>query len=99
VLLAIHERRGVPQLISTDRHVSQGGVELESAEWNAATTTLSRVSLGPPGTEHSVYPCLPQKHPWVQADPFLFYDFQCSKLIPPLAQWPNRSGGILADSG
>jgi hypothetical protein len=75
VLLAIHERRGVPQLVSTDRHVSQGGVELESVEWSAATTTLSGVSLGPSGTEHNVYLYLPQKHPWVQADPFLFYDF------------------------
>ena len=75
VLLAIHERRGVPQLISTDRHVTQGGVELESVEWNAATTTLSGVSLGPSGTEHSVYLYLPEKHPWVQADPFFFYDF------------------------
>ena len=75
VLLAIHERRGVPQLISTDRHVTQGGVELESVEWNVATTTLSGVSLGPSGTEHSVYLYLPKKHPWVQADPFMFYDF------------------------
>jgi hypothetical protein len=75
VLLAIHERRGVPQLISTDRHVTQGGVEMESIEWNAAATTLGGVSLGPAGTEHSVYLYLPQKHPWVQADPFLFYDF------------------------
>jgi hypothetical protein len=75
VLLAIHERRGVPQLISTDRHVSQGGVELEAVEWHAATSTLSGVSLGPSGTEHSVYLYLPQKHPWVQADPFMFYDF------------------------
>ena len=75
VLLAIHERRGVPQLISTDRHVSQGGVELESVEWNAATATLSGVSLGPAGTEHNVHLYLPEKHPWVQADPFFFYDF------------------------
>ena len=75
VLLAIHERRGVPQLISTDRHITQGGVELESVQWDAVTTALSGVSLGPSGTEHNVYLYLPQKHPWVQADPFLFYDF------------------------
>jgi hypothetical protein len=75
VLLAIHERRGVPQLISTGRHVTQGGVELESIAWNAATTTLSGISLGPSGTVHSVFLYLPDKHPWVQADPFLFYDF------------------------
>ena len=75
MLLAIHERRGVPQVISTDRHVTQGGVELESVEWDAATTTLSGVSLGPAGTEHNVYLYLPEKHPWVQGDPFMFYDF------------------------
>ena len=75
VLLAIHERRGVPQLISTDRHITQGGVELESVQWDAATTALSGVSLGPSGTEHNVYLYLPQKHPWVQTDPFLFYDY------------------------
>jgi hypothetical protein len=75
LLLAIHERRGVPQLIATDRHVSQGGVELETAAWDAASTTLSGVSLGPAGTEHNVYLYLPEKHPWVQSDPFLFYDF------------------------
>jgi hypothetical protein len=75
VLLAIHERRGVPQLISTDRHVTQGGVELDSVEWKAATTTISGVSLGPSGTTHGVYLYLPDRHPWVQSDPFLFYDF------------------------
>jgi hypothetical protein len=43
--------------------------------WDAASATLSGVSLGPKGTEHNVYLYLPQKHPWAQADPFLFYDF------------------------
>ena len=75
VLLAIHEKRGVPQLISTDRHVTQGGVELESLQWNVSLNTLSGVSLGPIGSEHNVYLYLPEKHPWVQADPFFFYDF------------------------
>ena len=75
LLLAVHEKRGVPQFLSTDRHVSQGGIELASADWDRATATLSGVSLGPPGTAHSVYLYLPEKHPWVQADPFLFYDF------------------------
>jgi hypothetical protein len=74
-LLAIHERRRVPQLISTDRHVTQGGVELESLEWEPAAATFNGVSLGPAGTEHNVYLYLPEKHPWAQADPFMFYDF------------------------
>src|ERR1019366_6243784 len=63
VLLAIHERRGVPQLISTHRHITQGGVELVSVQWDAATTALSGVSLGPSGTEHNVYLYLPKSIP------------------------------------
>jgi hypothetical protein len=76
VCLAIHQKRGLPQLISTDRHVTQGGVELEDIEWNPHTGVISGASLGPRGTEHNVYLFLPEKHPWVQADPFLFYDFR-----------------------
>jgi len=34
LLLAVHERRDRPQLISTDRHVSQGGVELLDESWS-----------------------------------------------------------------
>lgn len=35
MLLAIHEVMNRPQLLATDRHVSQGGVELLGEEWNA----------------------------------------------------------------
>lgn len=75
LLLAVHEKRGVPQFLSTDRHISQGGVELASLAWDGPAATLNGISLGPPGSAHSVYLYLPEKHPWVQADPFLFYDF------------------------
>ncbi len=75
LLLALHEKRGVPQLLSTDRHLTQGGIELEALEWDGPGATLSGVSLGPAGTTHNVYVYLPDKHPWVQGDPFMFYDF------------------------
>ncbi|HOX58905.1 MAG TPA: alpha-galactosidase [Candidatus Paceibacterota bacterium] len=74
-LLAIHERSGVPQLIATDRHISQGGLELESVTWDTATATLGGMSLGPANTKHNVYLYLPEQHPWAQGDPFMFYDF------------------------
>lgn len=74
-LLALHEKRGVPQVISTDRHIMQGAVELESVEWDAASQTLRGVSKGARGTDHRVYVYLPEAHPWVQGDPFYFYDF------------------------
>jgi hypothetical protein len=75
LVLAIHEKLGVPQVISTDRHLSQGGIELENVQWDAASSTLKGVSLGPPGSEHRVYVYLPDRHPWVQTHPFFFYDF------------------------
>ena len=34
-LLALHERSGNPQFISTDRHVLQGALEIENVNWNA----------------------------------------------------------------
>ncbi|MGZ4974926.1 MAG: alpha-galactosidase, partial [Limisphaerales bacterium] len=75
LVLAIHERTGKPQLIGTDRHISQGGVELESVTWADATGMLRGVSLGARGVDHNVFIYLPEKHPWQQTDPFLFYDF------------------------
>ncbi len=75
LLLSIHERRDAPQVISTDRHITQGAMDLENVEWLADQKILRGVSLGPPGTSHYLYIHLPEEHPWVQADPFFFYDF------------------------
>lgn len=38
---AIRPRLDHPQLLSTSRHISQGGVDLENVAWNASTRTLS----------------------------------------------------------
>ena len=39
-LLAIHENLGRPQLLSTDRHITQGGVEWTGETWNPARQEL-----------------------------------------------------------
>ena len=75
LLLALHEKRNVPQVLSTDRHVLQGAVELEQVTWRPEIQTLSGVSLGPLGTAHNVAVYIPESHPWVQGGPFLFHDF------------------------
>ena len=41
LLLAIHVRLGHPQFLSTDRHVSQGGVELTDMTWNEERAELA----------------------------------------------------------
>ncbi|HOW72246.1 MAG TPA: alpha-galactosidase [Phycisphaerae bacterium] len=50
-LLCIRERQGVPQVLGTDRHFTQGAVELAEVRWDTATKTLSGVALGKPGME------------------------------------------------
>jgi hypothetical protein len=75
LLLALHEKRDVPQVLSTDRHVLQGARELEDVIWNAETQTLSGVSHGPLGSAHNVAVHLPEPVPWKQGGPFLFHDF------------------------
>jgi hypothetical protein len=75
LLLALHDKQNVPQVLSTDRHVLQGAIELEQVSWRPETQTLSGVSLGPPGTAHNVAVYIPESHPWVQGGPFLFHDF------------------------
>lgn len=74
-LLALHENRGIPQVISTDRHVLQGACELENVTWDPDTKTLAGISLGPIGTVHNLAVYLPQAHPWRQGGPFLFHDY------------------------
>jgi alpha-galactosidase len=86
LLLSLHEKREAPQFISTDRHVTQGAVELEDVGWDAAAGKLQGVSLGAPGTDHSVFIYLPRKHPWRQRDPFFFYDFPGYTLQLPAEQ-------------
>ncbi len=39
-LFAVHACRATPQFLSSDRHVTQGAVDLEALEWNAAKRTL-----------------------------------------------------------
>ncbi len=41
LLLAVHENLGRPQLLSTDRHVSQGGVEWIDSAWNRERKELA----------------------------------------------------------
>lgn len=41
LLLAVHRAAGRPQFLSTDRHLTQGGVSLEDLSWDDASKVLS----------------------------------------------------------
>ena len=75
VLLAIHEKRNAPFVISTDRHISQGGVELEDVRWDPDTQIFQGSCTGGLGTAYNLFVYIPEKHPWQQTDKFFFHDF------------------------
>jgi hypothetical protein len=83
--LALHEERGVPQVLSTDRQVLEGAVELEQVTWNSDPGILAGASLGPVDTAHNGWVYLPEAHPWFQGGPFLFHDFpgDALKMMDP----------------
>ncbi len=73
-LLALRQSTGVPQVLSTDRHVSQGAVELEDVQWDKAKRVLSGISTGPSPSSHNVLVHVPGKHPWTWGGYVLYRD-------------------------
>ena len=59
-LLCIRERQGVPQVLSTDRHFTQGAQELAEVKWDNPTKTLSGIAQGKPGIDWSLFVYVPE---------------------------------------
>jgi melibiase-like protein len=83
ILLALHEKTGKPQFISTDRHVTQGAIELENVSWNENAKTFSGISKGPLNTSHNIFVYVPEQHAWTWSGSALFrdHDFYSLKLV------------------
>jgi hypothetical protein len=79
-LFALHEKTGRPQFISTDRHISQGAVEIEDMNWDESTKTLSGISTGPLHTSHNVFVYVPGEHPFTWGGYVLFRDYDSYSL-------------------
>jgi hypothetical protein len=75
LLLSIHEKSNIPKVISTDRHILQGAVEMEDVRWDADKEILSGNSLGAPESAYNVYIYIPDSHPWRQGGISLYHDF------------------------
>ncbi|NLB55020.1 MAG: alpha-galactosidase, partial [Lentisphaerae bacterium] len=58
-VLSIRKRTGIPQVLGTDIHISQGGVEIESAKFDTGTNTMT-VKTKSCGKEGSVYIYTPE---------------------------------------
>ena len=79
-LLSLHERSGRPQFVSTDRHVSQGALEIEDLHWDEKTRTLSGQSTGPLHSAHQVFVYVPDALDWTWDGSALFRDYDSFSL-------------------
>ena len=67
-LLAIRKDTGTPQVLGTDRHFTQGAVELERVRWENISRTLSGTALGAPAMEWTMAVHIPAGFTWNQKD-------------------------------
>jgi alpha-galactosidase len=73
-LLSVHPQTGIPRVVSTDRHFTQGAVELDNVSWDSVSNTLSGVSLGPPATAHNITIYVPREYRWESDLPEYFQE-------------------------
>jgi hypothetical protein len=59
-MYAIRQKLDRPQIVSTNRHISQGGVDLLEATWNAAAKTLSGRSAVVQDDPYEITVCVPE---------------------------------------
>lgn len=81
-LLALHEKKAVPQVISTDRHVLQGAFETEDVRWIDATGTLRGISAGVRDSAYNVMIYQPEAIQWTQGGRSLCRDFDHYSVKP-----------------
>jgi hypothetical protein len=62
LVLAAHPELDRPQLLSTTRHISQGGVECEAVQWDGATGVLSGRSTVIGGSPHQLVIHIPSPY-------------------------------------
>jgi hypothetical protein len=81
-LLSVHPRTGVPRVVSTSRHFTQGAVELERVDWDETSKTLSGTSRGPVGSAHDVSIHVPPRYRWKSDRPDYFQERESYSIEP-----------------
>ncbi len=75
-LMSIHEKKSVPQFISTTRHAMQGAVEIENITFDNASGVLQGVSTAPVGNRFDVIVYVPDGYSWSPVQNKLYDDFR-----------------------
>lgn len=74
LLCSIHEKSMQPQVISTNRHIKQGAVELLNTQYDSTINSLKATSFCPKGSSHSVYIYVPENFYWIPANGTIYED-------------------------
>jgi hypothetical protein len=74
-LVSLHEKNGLPQVISTNRHILQGAIEIETVSFDPTGSALCGTSLGPAYSTHSIMVYIPESYDWNPRQGKLFDDF------------------------
>jgi hypothetical protein len=86
-LLSVHSMAETPRVVSTDRHFTQGAIELKSVAWDEASNTLSGTSTGEASITYTLSVYVPPSYRWVgdQTDNFQESSgFTISQVFPSL---------------
>jgi hypothetical protein len=59
-LFSLHEKQPYPQILSTNRHVKQGAIELVDAQYDSSAQILYGTSVSPQGSGHSILSMFPK---------------------------------------
>jgi hypothetical protein len=81
-LLVVHAQQDIPQVVGTDRHYTQGAVELTQVRWDSVHRTLSGIGLGAPGMHWTLSLYVPEGFTW-QAD-------QCTTPDLTVVSWADN---------
>jgi alpha-galactosidase len=73
-LLSVHPLAGVPRVVSTDRHFTQGAVELKNVSWDTSSNVLSGTSVGAAGTAQNISIYVPREYRWDSDLPEYFHE-------------------------
>jgi hypothetical protein len=75
-ILSLHLKRENPLVISTDRHILQGAIEMADVQWHDSTKTLSGTSLGSQHSSYNITVFMPEGSNWEQGKKSLFRDYE-----------------------
>ena len=59
-VITLRQKQGIPQILSTSSHITQGAIDLEQVSWNADSLVLKGSSRGVVGESYKIYLYVPR---------------------------------------